>query len=138
MAWVDYRKAFDSVPHGWILKVLDMFKLSPTIINFLQYNMGLCKTCFRSNHANGMTKTENLRMKCGIFQGESFSPHLFSLSLIPLSIELNNGYGYQIMGKSINHLFCMDDLKLFARNDNELTGFLDTVKMVSDEIGMQF
>ena len=42
------------------------------------------------------------------------------------------------MGKSINHLFYMDDLKLFARNDNELTGLLDTVKKFSDDIGMQF
>ena len=24
MAWIDYRKAFDSVPHSWILKVLDL------------------------------------------------------------------------------------------------------------------
>ena len=47
MAWIDYRKAFDSVPHGWILKALDMFKLSPTIINFLQHNMGLWNTSLR-------------------------------------------------------------------------------------------
>ena len=125
MAWIDYRKAFDSVPHGWILKVLDIFKLSPTIINFLQHNMGLWNTSLSLTHAN----TEKLRIKCGIFQGDSLSPPLFCISLIPLLIHLNNaGYGYQIMGKSINHLFYMDDLTLFARNDKELTGLLDTVK----------
>ena len=32
----------------------------------------------------------------------------------------------------------MDDLKLFARNDNELTGLLDTMKKFSADIGMQF
>ena len=32
----------------------------------------------------------------------------------------------------------MDDLQLFARNDNELTGLLDTVKKFSDDVGMQF
>ena len=32
----------------------------------------------------------------------------------------------------------MDELKLFARNDSELRGLLDTVKHVSDDIGMQF
>ena len=42
------------------------------------------------------------------------------------------------MGKSINHLFYMDDLKLFARNDNELTVLLATVKNFSDDIGMKF
>ena len=119
MAWIEYRKAFGSVSHGRMLKALDMFKLSPTIINFLQYNMGLWNTSFRFTNANGMTKTENLQIKCGIFIGNSLSPLLFCISLIPLSIQLNSaGYGYQIMGKSINRLFYMDDLKLFARNDN--------------------
>ena len=29
MAWIDYKKAFDSVPHSWILKCLDMYKIHP-------------------------------------------------------------------------------------------------------------
>ena len=32
----------------------------------------------------------------------------------------------------------MDDLKLYARNDNELEGLLKTVKAFSDDIGMEF
>jgi len=28
MAWVDYRKAYDIVPHPWILKVLNLFKVA--------------------------------------------------------------------------------------------------------------
>ena len=32
--WIGYRKAFDSVPHTWILDVFQMFKIFPTIINF--------------------------------------------------------------------------------------------------------
>ena len=139
MAWIDYRKSFDRVPHGWILRVLDIFKLSPTIISFLQHNMRLWNTNLGLTRADGTTNTDSLRIKCGIFQGDSLSPLLFCISLIPSLIELNNaGYGYQLMGKSIIHLFYMDDLKLFARNDSELTGLLDTVKHFSDDIGMQF
>ena len=101
--------------------------------------MGLWNNSLRLTHANGMTNTENLRRNCGIFQGDSLSPRLFCISLITLSIQLDNaGCGYQIISKSINHLFYMDDLKLFARNDNELTGLLDTVKKFNHNIGMQF
>ena len=60
MAWIDYRKAFDSVPHNWktkslklydyrrvfdsvpnnwIIKSLELFKVSPIIVNFLRSNM---------------------------------------------------------------------------------------------------
>ena len=41
MAWIDYRKAFDSVPHSWILKVLDLLKILPFLINFLRVNMSM-------------------------------------------------------------------------------------------------
>ena len=42
------------------------------------------------------------------------------------------------MEKKINHLFYMDDLKLYAQNDGELEGLLKTVKAFSDDIGMEF
>ena len=32
----------------------------------------------------------------------------------------------------------MDDLKLFAKDDNDLEGLLQTVKKFSDDIGMSF
>ena len=35
-AWIDYRKAFDSVPHSWIIEALELFKISPIITNFLK------------------------------------------------------------------------------------------------------
>ena len=139
MALIDYRKAFDSVPHCWTLKALDMSRLSLTITNFLQHNMGLWNTSLRLTHANGTTNTESLRVKSGIFQGDSLSPLLFCISLIPLSIQPNNaGYGYQIGGESMNNLFSLEDLKFFARNVNELIGLLDTVKKFSGDIGIQF
>ena len=42
--WIDYRKAFGSVPHTWIWKVLQIYKISPTIINFLTVSMKEWKT----------------------------------------------------------------------------------------------
>ena len=38
-AWVDYKKAFDSVLHDWIMKCLTMYKISPVLIDFLEQNM---------------------------------------------------------------------------------------------------
>ena len=36
MAWIDYRKAFDSVPHNWTIKSLELCKVLLVIINFLK------------------------------------------------------------------------------------------------------
>ena len=136
-ALIDYRKVFDLVPHSWILKSLDIYKVSLVIINFLKNNMKLWDTNFFLNHTKGSMKSDKININSGIFQGDSLSPLLFCLSLIPLTNELNNTrYGYEIYEKTINHLFYMDDLKLYAKNDKEHEGLLSTVKQFSDDIGM--
>ena len=37
--WIDYKKAYDSVPHEWIKKVLTMYKIDPVISNFVGSTM---------------------------------------------------------------------------------------------------
>ena len=44
MAWIDYRKTLDSVPHNQIIKSLELFKVSPILVNFLKSNMNNWKT----------------------------------------------------------------------------------------------
>ena len=34
--WICYEKAFDSVPHEWILRSLEPFKVSPGVVGFLK------------------------------------------------------------------------------------------------------
>ena len=36
IVYIDYRKAFDSVPHSWLIRVLEICKIDPLIINSLK------------------------------------------------------------------------------------------------------
>ena len=38
-AWIDYKKAFDIVPHSWILACLRMYKINPVLTTFTEANM---------------------------------------------------------------------------------------------------
>ena len=38
-ARIDYKKAFDSVPHSWILRCLQMYKIHPELIAFMEQSM---------------------------------------------------------------------------------------------------
>ena len=38
----------------------------------------------------------------------------------------------------INHLFYVDDLKLYGTSDSQLNGLISTVKKLSDDIQMEF
>ena len=81
----------------------------------------------------------DININSGIFQGDSLSPILFCVTLIPLSKLLNNtGDGYKIYDNTINHLFYIDNLKLFAKNDQQLQGLLNILKQFSDDIRMEF
>ena len=42
--WIDYKKAFNSVPHTWILKSLKLYQICPTITRFARENMKSWKT----------------------------------------------------------------------------------------------
>ena len=91
-------------------------------------------------HKEGVLETGPIRIKGGIFKGDSLSPLPFTMSLNPLSLELQKtGHGYQLDEQTkINHLFYVGNLKLYVTSDNQLTGLIRTVKNVSDDIKMEF
>ena len=116
-----------------------MYKVCPTSVSFISESMKLWKTTLDLHHSSGSMTSRPIKSKCGIFQGDSLSPLLFCIALAPLSSLLNEStYGYEILGGKINHLFYMDDLKTFAKNDDQLTGFLTIVKTFRDDIPMEF
>ena len=84
-AWIDYKKAFDSVPHSWIIKCLQMYKICPVLITFIEGSMSQWKTNMTLVHKEGVLKTGPIRIKRGIFQGGSLSVLLFTMSLNPFS-----------------------------------------------------
>ena len=49
------------------------------------------------------------------------------------------GAKYEVKGKNkVSYLFCMDDLKLFSKDESELQQELTIVKTFSDDIRMEF
>ena len=61
-------------------------------------------------------------MRRRIFQEDSFSPLLFVIVLIPLSIIFNEtDLGYVTnRNQKLNHLLFMDNLKMYAKSEREL------------------
>ena len=77
----------------------------------------------------------------GIFQGDSLSPLLFVIAILPPSSILNeSAAGYQLSKKEgkITHLLFMDDLKLYGRNEKEINSLVHTVWVFSSDIRMGF
>ena len=141
MAWIDYKKAYDMVPHSWILETLRLTGVAENIRDFLNRTMSDWKTVLTSSGE----ELGEVGIRRGIFQGDTLSPLLFVVAMIPLSILLNKeAKGYRFggeggkKGKKINHLLFMDDLKLYGGSREEVEGLVGVVKKFSDDIGMEF
>ena len=72
----------------------------------------------RLHAENELTETEDIKIPCRIFQGDSLSPLLFCICLIPLKKQMNRlitGYEEHITKTKVSHLLYMDDLKPIAK-----------------------
>ena len=134
MACIDYKKAYDMVPHSWILESLQLVRVSDNILKFAKRSMANWQTELTSC-GESLVKV-NIRR--GIFQGDSLSPLLFVICMIPLTHVLRKAKARYTLGggEKINHLLFMDDLKLYGKTENEIKGLESTVEVFSQDRSM--
>ena len=137
MAWIDYTKAYHMVPHSWILKCLEMFGGAKNMITVISNSMVNWKTVSTSEG----TDLGRVEIRGGIFQGDSLSPLLFVLIMLPLTLVLRRmraGYRFGNEMKPVNHLLLMDDLKLYGASKYQLDSLVQAVRIFSQDIRMSF
>uniref|UniRef100_A0A2D4F0B4 Reverse transcriptase domain-containing protein n=1 Tax=Micrurus corallinus TaxID=54390 RepID=A0A2D4F0B4_MICCO len=92
MVWIHYKKAFDSLPHSWIIKCLETTGISKNITSFTEKAMKQ----WRIQLVVGNENYGVVNIKSGIFQGDSLSPLLFIIAMISLSVIFKKmKLGYQ-------------------------------------------
>ena len=137
MAWIDYKKAYDMVPHSWIIECLDLFGVAGNINSLLVNSMQKWMVMLCS----GNSELGKVEIKRGIFQGDFLSLLVFVLALIPLSLILrkaNAAFDFSESKEKINHLLFMDDLKLYSRSEKGLNSSVQTVRVFTEDLGMKF
>ena len=82
---------------------------------------------------------ESTAIRRGIFQGDSLSALPFCMSLFPLTLLLNQQqFEYVVRSENVIYLLCMDDLKLFTKDEDQLKQALVIVKNFSTDIQRSF
>ena len=120
------------IPHSWISKCLELFGVAGSTKNFLVNSMNKWKMSNR-------VSLGNVEIREGIFWGDSLLSLLFVLCRVPLSLILKKvKYHYEFGDNKTrrNHVLFMDDLKLFAKSNNQIDSLVNTVYTFSEDIGM--
>ena len=135
MAWKDYKKAYDMVEDSWILKCLEVVGAGKNMISIISNSMVNWKTVLTSG---GMALGQ-VDIRRRIFQGDSLSPLLFIVIMLPLTLVLRKmraGYKLAKAMKPIKHLLFMDDLKVYGASKDQLGSLVQVVRIFSQDIKM--
>ena len=137
MVRIDYKKVYDMVLQSWIINCLRMYEISDEVINFIKKTMKTGEVELTA----GRKSLAQAKIQRGIFERDALSPLLFIIAMMSLNHILRKctaGYKLSKSQKKINHLIYMDDIKLFAKNEEELETLIYTVGIYSQDIVMEF
>ena len=108
---IDFEKAFDSLDHTYLLKVLNAFNFGPSFIQCIRTLYSNVSSCIINN---GFT-SDYIAVGRGVRQGDPLSPLLFRI----LACNIRKNYkiqGIQIDNSEVKLALFADDLTCFLRN----------------------
>jgi len=122
-AFIDFRKAYDSINHNMLWDKLVKNGISKNCY-FLKAVQGLYKDIKCAVKVNGSV-TDWFDVNTGLRQGCLLSPLLFNLYINDLVLSIKSScHGIPIGGENVSLLMYADDLVLIARNENDLQKML--------------
>ena len=141
--WLDHKKAFDTVPHVWLIKALQLAKVPQEIIKAIESLTRTWTTKAFLQTKNVTIETDSIDYRRGILQGDGLSVILFALSINPASFIMKDFEGFELrevrtIREIINHLLFVDDLKLHAKTLLQMEKLLNFATTFTNDIGMIF
>jgi hypothetical protein len=136
MAFIDYRKAFDSVTHSKLWGILRKMGVSGTVVNLLKnLYKGQEATVRVENHL-----TDWFTIKKGLRQGCLVSPmcfNFYSEEVMRRAADELSWIGISVSGREVNNLRFADDIVLIATSPERLQRLLDEVDRISNEFQLE-
>lgn len=132
-AFIDYKKAFDSVNRAYLWQKLLSNNIDGKMFKIIHGLYANAKSCVKINHMKSTPFLSNV----GVRQGENLSPVLFSLFLNDLSDFISHAYnGLNDITAQARELLSDDDIEIYLKLYILLYAD-DTVIFAEDEYELQ-
>ena len=135
-SFIDYAKAFGSVDHNKLWKILKEMGIPEPLICLLRNLYAGQEGTVRTGHGT----TDWFQIGKAVHQGCILSPCLFNLyaEYIMRNARLEEPQaGIKIAERNINNLRYADDITLMAESEEELKSLLMKVKEESEKVGLK-
>ena len=137
VAFIDFRKAFDSVDRAGLWSVLEKYGFCGKICKVLRSMYENVKCCIRS----GNTTSDFFPCCRGLKQGCKCSPKIFSIVINSLATEIKDKckHGIQLMPNTpdVSILLFADDIVLLSDTVVGLQNQIDTLQVASARLGLE-
>ena len=141
MAWVDVRKAYDSVDHTWLAKVMRIHHFPKWFCGAISHLAASWNTKIVAVMKQGPEISSLIRFIKGLPQGHALCPRLFTLCLNPVAWLLGATEGYRLskpIRTKVTHLLYIDDLKVFASSEAKLNRVLRSASSAMHDMGLHW
>ena len=101
MAWIDVRKAYDSIDHKWLKEMRILHKFRQWLSRVVQRISARWNTRINARTRQGDEVSEMIKFNEGLPQGDALCPRLFTLCINPIAWKLKAAEGYRL-SKPIN------------------------------------
>ena len=133
---VDFEKAFDSVSHKFLFKVLELFGFGESFCSWVKIMYNGISSCVM----NGGVSTGYFDIKRGVRQGDPLSPYLFLLvmEILAQAVRRDNGIrGIQFENFEVRQVLYADDMTLFVRHRSSIIRIQEIFKDFYELCGLK-
>ena len=133
---VDIEKAFDSVDHSFLIKVLQKFGFGKDFIRWIGIILKNQESCV----INGGTTTNYFKLERGARQGDPISAYLFILVLEIVFLMIKNNdrvKGLELFNHTFLYTAYADDTTFFLKNKESVLEVMKTFQMFSEYSGLR-
>ena len=142
MAWIDVKRAYDSVDHKWLVEMMTVHQFPDWVGKMVSRLCATWNTRIVVTKKQGRETSDLIKFNKGLPQRDALCPRLFTICLNPAPAwQLKASEGYKLskpISAKITDLLFIDDMKVLAASAMKMTRVLKATKESTKCMGMQW